>query len=460
MHRPTLAIFGQYGHENLGDESIIEACIQRYRELIPEANIVLFSSVPNDSRSRYSLPAFPTRYQQKTELTSSAQLQRERNLGMDFRGKPAAEARKKEPAIKTALKRLPFLWPTLRFIKSLPQRAALVVREARFLWRARSSLDGIDLMVVTGSNQFLDNFGGPWNFPYTVLKWALLCRLRKIPVAYVCVGAGPLDVPLSHRMIRLALRSAAYLSFRDSASRQLVDPDDRYKGDVCTDLAFAVDVPDGTAARSGRGRVVAVNPMAVYDARYWYIKDSEKYQSYVGRMVAFIQWLLDHGFVPRLFATQPKDENVIVDIKQQLAAAGHRDDVVDGLFVPLQTVNELLAFLLDSDIVVPTRFHGTVLGLWAGKPTIGTCYYRKAVDVLTAFGQRRFAFGIDEFSVSGLAAAVDEIMNHYDDVAGRIAATGSSHREMLDTQFAKVRELLELPPQLRASGGDAGPPST
>lgn len=447
MDQRTIAIFGQYGHENLGDESIIEACIQRYRELIPEANVVLFSSVPRDTEARYSLPAFPTRYQPEMELTSTEQVARERDLGIDFRGKLAPHARRREPAIKTALKRLPLLWPTLKFIQSLPRRVALILREAAFLWGARTSLDGIDLMIVTGSNQFLDNFGGPWNFPYTVMKWALLCRLRKIPVAYLCVGAGPLDVPLSHKMIRLALRSAVYLSFRDHASKAKVDPTDRFGGDVSTDLAFSIDVPLGGGAKSRRHKIVAVNPMAVYDARYWYIKDTDKYQSYVNRLAEFVEWLLDHGNAPRLFATQPKDSNVIVDISERLVTNGRPRDLVDSLFFPLKTVNELLSFLLDADIVVPTRFHGTVLGLWAGKPTIGTCYYRKAVDVLGEFGQQRFAFEVDDFSVSDLTAATEEIIERYDEIAGQIEAAGDAHRKMLESQYQRIRKLLNLPPR-------------
>jgi polysaccharide pyruvyl transferase WcaK-like protein len=439
-----IAIFGHYGHENLGDEAIILACIQRYADTIPEAEIVLFSSQPADSSARYSLPAYPIEYFPKDTLTSSEQLDRERDFGVDHTGASATGDRP-EPTVKRALKRIPLLWSTLRFIKNIPNRLLRLYHEIGFLRDSRKTLKGIDLLVVTGSNQFLDNFGGPTGFPLTLFKWAWLARSVNVPVAYVSVGAGPLDAPLSHKLIRAALRSATYLSFRDDASRQLVDPKNKFGGHVYPDLALGIDKPPTALETGSNDLIIAINPMAVYDARYWYIKDTEKYQSYVNRMTELTEQILESKFTPKLFATQPKDENVIRDIIEKMIERGHSKSVSEAMFQPLKTVNELLAFLQHAHAIIPTRFHGTVLGLWAEKPTIGICYYRKAADILTEFGQGEYAFELDDFSPNDVFGGLTRATDDYDAITAQIRANKNSCRALLEEQFGKIRGLVDLP---------------
>jgi hypothetical protein len=47
-----------------------------------------------------------------------------------------------------------------------------VSHECKFLWVSYRRLKGFRLLLIAGSNQFLDNFGGDWGFPYTLLKWS------------------------------------------------------------------------------------------------------------------------------------------------------------------------------------------------------------------------------------------------------------------------------------------------
>lgn len=446
MGKPVIGIFGHYGHENLGDEAIIESCVQRLQEHFPGAELRLYSARPMDSSSRYGLAAYPIKRIAANALSPREQIAREKSRDIDYTGRAGARPLERNP-VKRALKQAPFLWGILKGISRLPSAVADIFREAGFLWRSRGPLKELDLLMVTGSNQFLDNFGGPWGFPYTLLKWTVLARSAGVRVAFVSVGAGPLDSPLSHRMIRFAIRHACYLSFRDEASRSLVDPDNRFQGSVFPDLAFAIDKP--TYAAPGRvddaeNPVIAINPMAVYDARYWYIKDPERYRAYVDKMTEFVAVLLDEGFSPKLFATQVKDENVINDIVIRLADQGRDRRVVDSLFVRIDTVADLLTFLCNADIVVPTRFHGTVLALWAGKPTIGVCYYRKAFDLLEFFGQAQYAFDLDAVTAGELRSTLATAIADRDKIAARIQATSSDIRTALRRQFEILADAANL----------------
>jgi polysaccharide pyruvyl transferase WcaK-like protein len=444
MRTPVVGIFGHYGNENLGDEAIIQACVQRMPEHIPGVELRLFSSKPQDSESRYGLPAYPIRYLPPGTLTPSEQIALERERKVDHTGQSKLAGSKPNP-VKRLLKSIPFLWTLLRAVKSTPRALVAFFRECRFLWVSRRRVKSLDLLVVTGSNQFLDNFGGPWGFPYTLMKWTWLAWSAGVPVAYASVGAGPLDEKASFRLIRLALRKAKFLSFRDEPSRTLVDPDGRFNGKVFPDIAFAIDYPIQAKAPSYSDDykpIVAINAMAVYDARYWYIKDPVRYQAYVEKLTQFVQDLDARGYRPMLFATQVKDRNVIKDILDGLRGAGCGEDFVSTLYHEHNTVDDMLSFLQSTDIVVPTRFHGTVLGLWAGKPTIGICYYRKAADLLGEFGQERFAFDIDSVTVDKLNSAVDDAWSDHAAIAERIEQQVVEYRKDLAKQFTELVALL------------------
>jgi polysaccharide pyruvyl transferase WcaK-like protein len=76
----------------------------------------------------------------------------------------------------------------------------------------------VDLVVVAGSGQLLDEWDGPWLHPYTTFRWAALARMAGVPVLIPSVGTGPIDGRLSAVFIRSAVRSARYVSVRDDHS--------------------------------------------------------------------------------------------------------------------------------------------------------------------------------------------------------------------------------------------------
>jgi polysaccharide pyruvyl transferase WcaK-like protein len=444
MSKKTIGIFGHYGTENLGDEAIIEACVQRLPEFFDDVELQLFSSRPDDTARRYQLPAHPIRYLPPGTLSSTQQIEREHEKKIDHTGKSQSRSQT-DSGLKAILKKIPLLWPLLRAVRNLPTTLSKLTAEIRFLLQARKRLQSLDLLIIAGSNQFLDNFGGPWGFPYTLLKWSWMARTVGVPVAFASVGAGPLDQPLSKRLVRLAVRNARFLSFRDDASRQLVDPKNAFDGKVFPDLAFSIDYPEARVIgqRNAASKpVIAVNAMAVYDARYWYIKDPIRYRNYVSKMTDLTEWLIAKNYEPKLFATQVKDLNVIDDICDELVARGGDRALADSFKHQFQEVNDMLRFLQSADIVVPTRFHGTVLGLWACKPTIGICYYRKAADLLAEFGQGQYAFGIDEFEVADVSNAIESALADYQNITADISRKVDACRDELAAQYASLRSLM------------------
>jgi polysaccharide pyruvyl transferase WcaK-like protein len=449
--KPRVGVLGHFGDANLGDEAIIEAFVTRLRREWPAVELRIFSMHPGDSRRRYGCVAHSlrraTEYEQEFRplqdfLAATRPVER---TGTTLETEPSSPASSVSLASRLA-SRLSDILPRGPARSTVAATARGVIGgflEAGFLWRSLRRVRGLDVMYVTGSNQFLDNFGGPWGFPYTLLKWTTMCRLVGCRVAFVSVGAGPLDRPLSHWMISRAIGLADYVSLRDEGSRRLIESATGHDGPVLPDLAHSLEAgalaAPQAAQTSALGRMrIAINAMPVHDPRYWHRPDAEKYRSYVASLARVCNGLMAAGHEVSFFATQFPDANVARDIATEARGAEAGDLPIS---VPA-TVQELLGVLRQADVVVATRFHGILLSLLMARPTVGICYYRKSRELLTSAGLADCAFDIDDFDSVALESAVLQLTCARDAVSSAVARHTQSYRDALEHQYKILFDLV------------------
>ncbi len=429
---PVVGVFGHYGNENLGDEAIITAVLQNLHKLWPDVEARCFSVVPEDSARRYGVPAFPIRWRPASVSPPPA-----KTTVAETHPGPAGMS------VKERLKRVPVLGLAIRGAGTLLHYLRELRRELGFLRESYRAVKSLDLLMITGSNQFLDNFGGPWGFPYTLLKWSVLARLAGVRVFYVSVGAGPLDARSSRFLVRCALWFADYLSLRDEPSRQLIaSTGSTRKGLVYPDLAHSLDMSrvEGQASPAdSEVRRIGINPMPMYDSRYWCETDDTRYREYVGKLVEFSAWLIGEGYELFFFPTQPKDELVIDDITGELAARGLDST---GMKRSSRQVYELMDTLQTADLVVATRFHGTVLSLLSARPTLAICYYRKTADLMKEMGQERYALPLDGLSVEDMVTRFRELVDRRTMEVEKICARNREYVRLLDEQYNRIAGLI------------------
>jgi polysaccharide pyruvyl transferase WcaK-like protein len=433
---PVIAVLGHYGNRNLGDESIITATLTGLRRTIPGVVPIAVSMDPADSAHRHGVAAFPVRRGARSPAVADPSISSpqpepiRRAVGSKV---PPTESPSGQRAHDGALVRL--IGP----LRAVARKLREVVRECLFLIRVWRFVRGVDLVMVTGSNQFLDNFGGAFGYPWTLFKCALVSRLAGTPVAFVSVGAGPLVGRLGRLFARSALRLACYSSWRDEASRELIQgarPDSK-RGHVYPDLAFTLR-PD-VGARGDTVRTIGINPMPVYDARYWPDAHADRYASYVAMMTETVARLRRQGYELFLYAMQPGDEHVIDDIAAALRETGA------GWAVPIHApadVDELFDLLRTADLLVPTRFHGTVLGLTCGRPVFSVCYHRKTSDVMDTAGLVDSVIAIDEIDVDRMVAGINALADRVPDVYIRIDEAVATNRAQLEEQFRSIADLV------------------
>lgn len=440
-----VGIIGHVGNENLGDESIIAAVIQNVRRRRPDAEIFGFTLQPFDTEARHGIVSYPIRC--TTPFRSSG-------------SQPSARGPRAEgPSTPKPPPKPTFVHRTKEWIKSTPLLSRLVrgaqitlgsipklLAEISFLLESRQHVKRLDLLIFAGSHQLNDFVGGPWAFPYTVLKWSLLAKGAGAQVVFLSLGAGPIDSWLGRTFIRRALRIASYRSYRDVTAKRVID--DLYganAGEVVPDLAFSLDSPVASNDRRPIGRpVVGINPMPLY-TDYWHETDFGKYETYVGKLAAFADGLVDQGCEVHFIPTQLRvDPPVIADVRKRMA--NNVEPQYEGLIVepPTQSLDDLRSALANVDIMVATRYHGIVLSLALEKPVLAIAYHSKSRDVMEWLGLGDYVIDGDDFTADALLQLVSVLQVESDRVTRSLEEQLPRFRSAVQSQYDAVFELSPL----------------
>ena len=435
---PSVGVLGHVGNRNLGDEAIIEALIARIRLEWPRARIVAFSMDPTDSARRHAVQAYPVR-QEGGRLDVA---RRAAEAADALRAGKSINSEVRPPPVARLLERFAALFPKSRLRSALGtglRRAAYLANEIGFLARSFWRIRNLDAMIIAGSNQFLDNFGGPWGYPYTLLKWVILCRLAGCRAFCLSVGAGPLEDPLSHRLARLALRLSNYASFRDHGSHALIAHIAAAPvGSTAPDLAHGLAWPATEAAGNSARLTVAINPMPLYDVRFWPIADAERYRAFVRQLASFTQQVLRDGHHALFFTSHFADARVALDVTEVLRQeAPELTDRLPAIHFPT-TVTELMKVVSSASVVVATRFHGILLSFLARRPVVGICYHGKARELMRKYGQERYAVDIDQMIEGDLIARLRQLAPRRAEETDAIRKCNAQLLAQLEAQYRVV----------------------
>lgn len=431
VHR--VGLFGHYGNQNLGDEAIIQASIQNLRERIPDLEFIGFCLNPSDTRQRHGITAFPIRNTGK--VSKSQQDNGDRVQSVSGRQNGSSLFSKMREQIPFPLKISPSI---TGFIKKL----AGIRGETRFMRSMKSPLQRLDALLICGSNQFEDSFGGPWAFPYTLMKWVALAKSVGTPVYFVSVGASPMRYELSKWMLRYTLAEAEYLSFRDEGSQKLIEESvSDTRGRVYPDLANSLKrLPQDVRVDGSSLLHIAINPMPVSNGRYWYKNDPRTYRSYLSNLANFINYLNGEHHHVTLYNNHPADQLAIRGVVDLLQKRG-----IDPGTVELrqnETVPDLINTIAAADIVVATRFHSTVLPLRLGIPVMGICYERKSRELLEEMGLSAFSVDVYNFSYEDMIQKFEALLSRLGELKKSVHTNYCRYTASMDEQWDEIACLI------------------
>lgn len=407
--RPIRAVglLGPFGYGNLGDAAIQHAMIDQLRGRLPDVEIRGFSLNPEDTGARHGIPAHPIL---RSRRPSSALLRR----------------------LPSGLRNQRIVQALAQVLLNVPEELALIVRNYR-------DLRGLDLLVISGGGQLDDYWGGPWGHPYTLYKFARLARAAGSEVAFVSVGAGPLDAPLSRFFVRGALSRAGFRSYRDHDSRRFVQsigfPND---DPVYPDLAYSLRIDHHAGAAPSP--FVALGPMAYFDPQFWPEHDPRIYHGYLEKLAAFTVWLVENGCRVLLFRGESvHDRQAIQALRAKLEGRIQEEGRV---FEPaIDGVDTLLETLASAELVVASRYHGVILSHLLEKPVLALSYHPKIDALMAGLGQQDYCLDIDRFDVETMKSRFRSLQDNKDALAARIREKNAIYREALAEQYDRLLHL-------------------
>ncbi|HVH69563.1 MAG TPA: polysaccharide pyruvyl transferase family protein [Candidatus Dormibacteraeota bacterium] len=437
-----IAVFSHGGVKNLGDEALVAAVIQNVRARIPAVDLIGFTFNPDDTRERHGIPAFPIRRVQKSLVASSI------SATTHVFGRGGSRV----GAFKETLKRIRGVAALARTVRAFLRKSANILSEPKFLLDSYRRLKGVELLLVAGSQQLNDAYGGTWGFPFTLYKWSLLARITRTKVAILSVGAGPIKSSLSKFFFKQVLKSVSYRSYRDDISGRLV-ASMGVKGDhpVFPDLVYSLRLPDPTPGAKPAGQVVVgTNPIPFFDGRYWYEANSALYKKYVAKMAHFAKWLDSSGHAILFFPTQARaDVLTILDIRRAMNGSGHSEGLLPSC--PIHDLKSLVSEISRADLVVANRYHGILISLALGKPVIGMAYHEKSRALMEQVGQGQYVVNCAEFEVEDLIASFRSLEANAPAIRKQIAEHMAPLRRALDQQYENVFALIGVAPAGLAS---------
>jgi polysaccharide pyruvyl transferase WcaK-like protein len=402
-HPKSIGLFGLFGCGNSGNDGSLEAMLDFVRQARPDATVTCICSAQGGASERIAwslrVDAIP--------------------LGI--------------PRPATAL-----LGMLDRLLLTLPRRAASLLRA---ILRARR----LDALIVPGTG-ILDDFGeSPFGMPLTLLTWCLAARLSGASIAFVSIGAGPIEHPLSRWLMRTAVGLAHYRSYRDTISKEFMESIgfDARDDAVYPDIAFKLPVPAARSRpRPGRRLVVGVGVMTYLGWRNDAVRGASIYQEYLEKLTTFVLWLLDTDCAVRILMGDAADLRAVDELLANVRAG--RPGLAEGrlLFDPMSSLHDLMRQIAGTDVVVATRYHNVVCALKLGKPTVSVGYAKKNDVLMAEMGLGRFCQHVEHLNVRLLIEQFGHLVADRQRYACGIEAASRACRGRLGHQDSLLAERL------------------
>ena len=431
-----------YTGGNLGDGAIQDAVIWNIRQRLPDAAIYGITLHPADtirapwnpfvSARRAALPNYHAVVVADPPVQPASADGEQQPTGKESVARCLAKALA-AGAVGAARFLLPRGWPWIirRELGHIRTELSHIIGGYRFL-------KDVDVLIISGGGQLQDIWGGPWGHPYAMLKWTLLARLRGAKPIFLSIGFSGLDARLSRFFTRKSLSLAAYRSYRDPGSRELMKRAGFHRDDpVFPDLAYSLPLDSYRLDRASRpaGLVVGLSPFC-HRHPLWPLgknRDYSAYEAYIRMMVAIVQWLVAKGYQLSMFTSERNDQVAVADLWAKLTTETSPEVMKSVERHEVTTVRGFIEHAAAVDVVVASRLHGVLLSQLAGTPALALSYERKVDVQMELVGQSSFCLNVDRLQLSEFQECFD-----------RLEANLESARQQIQARFAEFRAQLEV----------------
>ncbi|SEA45188.1 Polysaccharide pyruvyl transferase family protein WcaK [Desulfuromusa kysingii] len=431
-----IGVFGTYGFENMGDAAVADATIAGLKRHIPNAEIVGICQQPENVALRHHIKAYSIHrvFLTKTQTAGSDGIPVDK---VDNHGGSSFKVR-----IIGFIKTSKFIFRLAKVVQNTLLILSLIVKEIKFSFVVLERVKTLDLMVMSGSGQLNEEWGGAWRYPFGLFRWCLLARLSGCKIAFLSVGAGVIDTFLGKFFCLSALRLAHYRSVRDIRSKKLVESWRVGAVQLVPDMAFSMKFKiDETPTSTDGVFTVGINPISFCDPRTWIVSDQNKYDSYVEKISKFCDWLLSEGyslvFIPNELVM---DNRAIDDILEKIDPL-----LVDSTrVIRPEIVNypDVFRSYARCNYVISSRFHGLLFSFMSQLPVIALAHHYKYFELADEMGQKKYCLDIANFNLDELKLLFKDLVVNEKSIKDAIKLNSDNYSGIVENQYMKMRDFV------------------
>lgn len=421
MAPKRIALYGNFGSGNLGNECTLQAVAEQLRQRWPDARLTCLCTIPEDVESRHRMKAV------RAALTDSGW------SWADLDRDPLA-APQPPPARPSRLLRM-----VSKVLRLAFRRVPL---ELAHWMRGAALLSHCDMLIVPGTQVVSDYLCGPGSWPYDIFKWSTLARLCGVKVLFLSVGVGPIRHPLSRWLIARSLAGASYRSYRDRESQSTAEriglPARR--DPLYPDLVFGLSarpLPAPATRSDATRRIIGVGVKNLPG-------DSDgdgaaAYARFLDVTADFIGRLQQRGHAVRLligdlqYDIQPRS-----DLLEAMRRKGIATEPPHLLVDDPRSVDDLLRQLEQTDAVVSPRLHNLILALLLGRPVIALSDHSKLDSLLEELELGDYRIALGPMRLETLLERFDSLERDRERLTLHIRSRIERYRLALEDQYARV----------------------
>lgn len=399
QRKQTIWFFGHFGLGNFGNESTLLSILSQLRTLLPDVELRCICTGPEATARLHDIATLPVSRVIFRTWSPDNQVVR---------------------LIRSILIGIPC--ELYRWIDGL------------------MTLKGTDVLIVAGTGLVTDAYSLRGWGPYSLFKWSAIAKMRGCKLLFVSVGAGPIYSRLGRFLVKSALALADFRSYRDAASMHYLDSvgfartNDRVYPDLAFSLPQALVPRDSTKIR--RRPVVGLGLM-LYAGQYSVHKPNmTTYHNYLESFVILVDWLLTRGNDVRLLIGDLCDRPVVEEFKCLLKERLPIYDASRIIDEPVESVEQLLSHIAETDLVVATRFHSVLFSLFSNKPVVAISFHHKVASLMSAMGLSEFCLDINCLKGDELIEKICEVERNVDGLRSMI-------RERVENNLATLEEQYE-----------------
>ena len=350
---PKIALFGNFGIDNFGNDASLAAMLCFLRRVCPGGQLTSISTDPEVVERIFSVASI------RINLPSSS--------GGLFRVFD-------------------------RLLLRLPRTLDLLLRTLR---NARN----IDVLIIPGTGILEEPSHRLTRIHWTLFLWCAAAKISRKKIAFVSVGAASINNRVVRWLLTTAFRMADYGSFRDESSRQCISKVgvDVQNTPVYPDLVFGPPEFQGLPGPIAKGDDPLTVGLGLMSLWGWYNEGSHR--SYIDKMVEFALFLVHKGHRVRVLIADKGDRSAVDDFLRGIMRKDKsllNDQIIAEHIVCAEDLVRQIAL---TDVVICSRFHNIVYALKLGKPVVSIGYSSKHRALMEEVGLGEFIQAAQEIDV-------------------------------------------------------------